>query len=99
MPNPKVGTVTFDVGKTVKEIKAGKVEFKVDKGGNVLIPVGKVSFDSQKLIDNTQAVIDSVNKAKPPTSKGKYLKKMTISSTMGPGIQIDLARLTAQLRK
>ena len=99
MPNPKVGTVTFDVGKTVKEIKAGKVEFKVDKGGNVHIPVGKVSFDSQKLIDNTQAVIDSVNKAKPPTSKGKYLKKMTISSTMGPGIQIDLARLTAQLRK
>lgn len=98
MPNPKVGTVTFDVGKTVQEIKAGKVEFKVDKGGNLHIPVGKVSFDTQKLIDNTYAVIDSVNKVKPPTSKGKYLKKMTISSTMGPGVQIDISKLTSHLR-
>ena len=93
MPNPKVGTVTFDIGKTVQEIKAGKVEYKVDKGGNVHVPVGKVSFENQKLIENTYAVIDSVNKAKPPSSKGKYLKKLTLSSTMGPGIQIDLNKI------
>jgi large subunit ribosomal protein L1 len=99
MPNPKIGTVTFDVGQTVKEIKAGKVDFKVDKGANVHIPVGKVSFDRQKLIDNTYAVIDSVNKAKPPASKGKYMKKMTISSTMGPGVYIDLGKMAAHLRK
>ncbi|NOX20862.1 MAG: 50S ribosomal protein L1 [Nitrospirae bacterium] len=89
MPNPKLGTVTFDVAKAVKEIKAGKVEFKVDKGGIVHMPVGKVSFDRDKLIENIQAAIDAVLKAKPAAAKGKYIKRITLSSTMGPGIRID----------
>ncbi len=89
MPNPKLGTVTFDVAKAVKEIKAGKVEYKAEKAGVVHVPIGKVSFDEQKLIDNARAIIDSVNKAKPSTSKGKYVKKLSISSTMGPGLKVD----------
>jgi len=93
MPNPKLGTVTFDVAKTVKEIKAGKVEFKAEKAGIIHVPIGKVSFDTTKLIDNAKAVINSIIKAKPATSKGKYLKKISISSTMGPGVAIDLASL------
>ncbi len=93
MPNPKLGTVTFDVAKAVKEIKAGKVEFKAEKAGIVHVPIGKVSFDTQKLVENALAVIDSVLRAKPATSKGKYLKKVSISSTMGPGITIDIASL------
>lgn len=99
MPNPKVGTVTFDIGKAVKEIKAGKVEFRVDKGGIVHVPIGKISFDSEKLMDNALAVLDSINKAKPSSSKGRYLKKMSISSTMGPGITIDIQKVTATLKK
>jgi len=90
MPNPKLGTVTFDVAKAVREIKAGKVEYKAEKAGVVHVPIGKVSFDQQKLIDNAQAIIDSVNKSKPSTSKGKYLKKLCISSTMGPGLKVDI---------
>ncbi len=93
MPNPKLGTVTFDIAKAVKEIKAGKVEFKSEKAGIVHVPIGKVSFDTQKLKENALAVIDSVLKAKPSTSKGRYLKKVSISSTMGPGITIDIASL------
>jgi large subunit ribosomal protein L1 len=89
MPNPKLGTVTFDVGKAVREIKAGKVEYKAEKAGVVQVPIGKVSFDEQKLIENAKAIIDSVNKAKPSTSKGKYVKKLSISSTMGPGLKVD----------
>ncbi len=89
MPNPKLGTVTFDVGKAVKEIKAGKVEYRAEKAGVVQVPIGKVSFDEQKLIENAKAIIDSVNKAKPSTSKGKYVKKLSISSTMGPGLRVD----------
>jgi large subunit ribosomal protein L1 len=89
MPNPKLGTVTFDVAKAVKEIKAGKVEYKAEKAGVVHVPIGKVSFDEQKLLDNARAIIDSVNKAKPSTSKGKYLKKLSVSSTMGPGLRVD----------
>ncbi len=89
MPNPKLGTVTFDVGKAVREIKAGKVEYKAEKAGVVHIPIGKVSFEEQKLLDNARAIIDAVNKAKPSTSKGKYLKKLSISSTMGPGLRVD----------
>ncbi len=95
MPNPKLGTVTFDIAKAVKEIKAGKVEYKTEKAGVIHVPVGKVSFDKQKLIENAMVVIDSIIKAKPPTSKGKYLKKVAISSTMGPGIAIDVGKLTA----
>jgi large subunit ribosomal protein L1 len=94
MPNPKLGTVTFDVAKAVKEIKAGKVDFKAEKAGVVHIPIGKVSFEKEKLIDNAKAVIDSITKAKPSTSKGKYLKKMTISSTMGPGLKVDVSSVT-----
>jgi large subunit ribosomal protein L1 len=94
MPNPKLGTVTFDVAKAVKEIKAGKVDFKAEKAGVVQIPIGKVSFEKQKLIDNAKTVIDSITKAKPSTSKGKYLKKLTISSTMGPGLKVDVSSVT-----
>jgi large subunit ribosomal protein L1 len=93
MPNPKLGTVTFDIAKTVKEIKAGKVEYKTEKGGIVHVPVGKISFDVQRLLENARSVISSVMKAKPATSKGRYLKKISISSTMGPGIVVDAASL------
>jgi len=93
MPNPKVGTVTFEVAKAVKEIKAGKVEFKAEKAGIIHVPIGKISFDEDKLLDNAKMVIKSIIKAKPATSKGKYLKKLSISSTMGPGIAIDTVSL------
>jgi large subunit ribosomal protein L1 len=90
MPNPKLGTVTFDVAKAVKEIKAGKVDYKTEKAGVVHVPIGKVSFDAKKLLDNAKAIIDSVTKAKPSTSKGRYLKGISISSTMGPGLRVDV---------
>jgi len=93
MPNPKLGTVTFDIARAVKEIKAGKVEYKAEKAGIVHVPIGKVSFDIKKLHDNAKTVIESIIKAKPATSKGKYIKKLSISSTMGPGIAVDIASL------
>jgi len=93
MPNPKLGTVTFDIARTVREIKAGKVEFKAEKAGILHVPIGKVSFDTEKLIENARTVIRSIIKAKPATSKGKYLKKIAVSSTMGPGITVDVASL------
>jgi large subunit ribosomal protein L1 len=93
MPNPKLGTVTFDVGRSVKEIKAGKVEYKTEKAGIVHVPIGKVSFDEEKLVSNAKTIIGSILKAKPATSKGKYIKKLSISSTMGPGIAVDVASL------
>jgi large subunit ribosomal protein L1 len=89
MPNPKTGTVTTDIAKAVKEIKAGKVEFRVDKTGIVHAPVGKTSFAQDALIANTQALVDSIVKAKPAAAKGRYLKSITVSSTMGPGVRID----------
>jgi large subunit ribosomal protein L1 len=95
MPNPKTGTVTFDIGKAVREIKAGKVEFRVDKTGIVHAPVGKTSFPSTSLIANAQALVESVIKAKPAAAKGKYVKSVTISSTMGPGVKIDTAAVEA----
>ncbi|UCG78971.1 MAG: 50S ribosomal protein L1 [Nitrospirota bacterium] len=95
MPNPKLGTVTFDVGKAVKELKAGKVEFKVDKTGIVHLPVGKASFDPDKLADNIRAAVDAILKAKPSAAKGKYLKKITLSSTMGPGVRVNIDSITA----
>jgi large subunit ribosomal protein L1 len=95
MPNPKTGTVTFEIGKAVKEIKAGKVEFRVDKTGIIHAPVGKTSFPSDHLIANAQALIESVIKAKPAAAKGKYLRSVTLSSTMGPGIAIDTAQVEA----
>jgi len=91
MPNPKTGTVTTDVAGAVKEIKAGKVEFRTDKTALVHVPVGKLSFTPEKLIDNARTVINSVVKAKPSAAKGKYIKGITLSSTMGPGIQLDSA--------
>ncbi len=91
MPNPKAGTVTMDVAKAVKEIKAGKIEFRVDKTGNVHVPIGKVSFDEQKLIENLGAFMDTIVKAKPSAAKGTYIRSATLSSTMGPGIKLDTA--------
>jgi large subunit ribosomal protein L1 len=95
MPNPKTGTVTFDVGKAVQEVKAGKVEFRTDKTALVHCPVGKISFTSDKLIENATVLITSVIKAKPSVAKGKYIKGCTLSSTMGPGIQLDVAPIEA----
>jgi large subunit ribosomal protein L1 len=95
MPNPKTGTVTFEVGKAVKEIKAGKIEYRVDKQGNIHVPIGKVSFDTTQLTDNLQTIVDTLIKAKPPAAKGTYLRNLSISSTMGPGIRLNTARFTA----
>ncbi len=95
MPNPKTGTVTTDVARAVQEVKAGKVEFRTDKTALVHVPVGKMSFEAQKLIDNATTVISSIIKAKPAAAKGKYIKGATLSSSMGPGIQIDVAPVEA----
>ncbi len=95
MPNPKTGTVTLEVARAVKEVKAGKVEFRVDKTGIIHCPVGKVSFEADKLAENAGALIQSVIKAKPATAKGRYVKSIVVSSTMGPGIPIDLASVEA----
>jgi large subunit ribosomal protein L1 len=89
MPTPKGGTVTFDVGRAVKEIKGGKIEYRVDKTGNVHVPIGRVSFEPEQLNDNLGAIMDSIVRAKPSASKGTYVKSVTISSTMGPGVAID----------
>ena len=91
MPNPKTGTVTADVAKAIRETKAGKVEFRVDKAGIVHCPIGKIKFDAAKLAENAHALIGAVLKAKPAAAKGKYVKKITLTSTMGPGILIDLS--------
>ena len=98
MPNPKTGTVTFEVGKAVKEIKAGKVEFRVDKTGIIHAPVGKTSFPAQSLIDNAHALVESIVRAKPSAAKGKYLKSVVVSSTMGPGIAIDTAHIDERVK-
>src|SRR4249920_2991455 len=95
MPNPKTGTVSLDIGKAVKEIKAGKLEFRVDKAGIVHVPVGKASFAAELLIENATAVLHSIIRAKPASAKGNYLRGITISTTMGPGIKVDLAQVRA----
>src|SRR5215471_1940125 len=92
MPNPKTGTVTAEVGKAVEEFKGGKVEYRTDRYGNVHVPVGKVSFERDALVTNLRAILDEVNRAKPASSKGRYIKRITVSSTMGPGIKVDPAR-------
>ncbi len=97
MPNPKTGTVTFEVGKAVQEIRRGRVEYKVDKAGNVHVPIGKVSFQAGQIKDNAQTVFDSLLKAKPSSSKGKYIKSATLSSTMGPGIPLDSIGIAKQM--
>jgi large subunit ribosomal protein L1 len=99
MPNPKTGTVTPDVTQAVKEIKAGKVEFRVDKTGIVHAPVGKTSFPAQNLIANATALLDSIVKAKPAAAKGKYFRSITVSSTMGPGVKIDEYRVDAAAKR
>jgi len=91
MPNPKSGTVTFDVAKAIREIRQGRVDYKVEKAGIVHLPVGKVSFDAQKLTDNVNVIIESILKAKPASAKGVYLKSITLSSTMGPGVLVDVS--------
>jgi large subunit ribosomal protein L1 len=93
MPNPKAGTVTNDIGKAVREIKAGKLEYRVDRQGNLHLIIGKRSFDEQRLVENYLAVVDEILRAKPSTAKGRYLKTVTVSTTMGPGIRIDTNRV------
>src|SRR3954454_2228588 len=92
MPNPKTGTVTMDVAKAVREAKAGKLEYRTDRGANVHVPIGKRSFDERQLVENYAALMDEIVRAKPSSSKGRYIKKITLASTMGPGIHVDPAR-------
>jgi large subunit ribosomal protein L1 len=96
MPNPKSGTVTFDVAKAVKDVKAGKVEYRVDKNANLHIPIGKRSFDADKLLENLKVLLHEIVRAKPASSKGKYIKSLSISSTMGPSVKLDTSIGAAQ---
>jgi large subunit ribosomal protein L1 len=98
MPNPKSGTVTFDVGRVVREIKAGKVEFRVDKAGIIHAPVGRVSFADDALAENARALIDALIRMKPASSKGQYIKGIAVSSTMGPGVKVDHTQANSTLR-
>jgi large subunit ribosomal protein L1 len=99
MPNPKSGTVTMDVAKAVKEVKAGKIAFRVDKAGNIGVPVGKVSFAEDKLSENLRAFMDAILRAKPAAAKGQYVRNLAICSTMGPGVKIDAVRLVADMKR
>jgi large subunit ribosomal protein L1 len=99
MPNPKLGTVTFEVGRAVRDAKAGKVEFRVDKAGNVHVPVGKKSFSEEHLVANALALLEAIVRAKPAASKGQYLRTITVSSTMGPGIPVDVQRVANQFKR
>jgi large subunit ribosomal protein L1 len=95
MPNPKAGTVTFDIERAVKEVKAGRVEFKVDKGAIIHVPVGKASFEADQLVANLATLMDAINRAKPSGAKGQYLRTLTIATTMGPGIRVDIPGVLA----
>jgi large subunit ribosomal protein L1 len=95
MPNPKAGTITFDLDRAIREVKGGRVEFKVDKAGIIHVPIGKVSFDSDQILANLAALVDAVNRAKPTGAKGTYLRTLTIASTMGPGIRVDIPGVLA----
>jgi len=95
MPNPKAGTITFDLERTLREVKGGRIEFKLDKGAIVHVPVGKVSFEPEAIVANLAALVDAVNRAKPSGAKGQYMKGLSISSTMGPGIRMDIPALLA----
>jgi large subunit ribosomal protein L1 len=99
MPNPKLGTVTFDVGRAVRDAKAGKVEFRVDKAGNVHVPVGRKSFALEQLAENAMALLEAIVRAKPSASKGQYLRSITVSSTMGPGVHVDVQRVANLFKK
>ncbi|MEE9271442.1 MAG: 50S ribosomal protein L1, partial [Candidatus Krumholzibacteria bacterium] len=98
MPNPKSGTVTFDVAKAVKEVKAGKIEYRVDKGSNIHVAVGKMSFDDSKLIENISVLIAELVRVKPSASKGRYIKSMTLSPTMGPSIRLDGQQIALEVK-
>jgi large subunit ribosomal protein L1 len=93
MPNAKTGTVTFEVAQAVRELKAGRVDFKVDKAGVLHAPIGKVSFGTEKILDNLKAVLEAVNRLKPSSAKGTYLKSMAVSTTMGPGFKVDMTQV------
>jgi large subunit ribosomal protein L1 len=95
MPNPKAGTITFDLERAIKEVKAGRVEFKVDKAGIIHVPVGKSSFEAAAIVENLATLVDAVNRAKPSGAKGQYLKTLTIASSMGPGIRVDVPGVLA----
>jgi len=95
MPNPKAGTITFDLDRAIREVKGGRVEFKVDKGAIIHVPVGKASFEPQQLVENLASLVDAVNRAKPSGAKGQYLRTLTIASTMGPGIRVDIPGVLA----
>ena len=99
MPNPKSGTVTFDVAKAVRELKAGKIEFRVDKGGNIGVPIGKLSFTEEQLAENAKVFLDVIVRAKPASAKGTYLKSAFISTTMGPGIRLDTSSILTVLKQ
>ena len=96
MPNPKVGTVTLDLTRAINEIKAGKIEYRTDKAGNIHAPIGKVSFDAEKLMENFQTLIDTLNKVKPATAKGQYMRSVSVSTTMGPGIKVNPLKVSAK---
>src|SRR5690625_1587055 len=98
MPNPKTGTVTFDVGKAVSDVKAGQVEYRVDSAANLHVPIGKVSFDNEKIVENFEALIDTIVRAKPAASRGTYVRNVVISSTMGPGIKIDVTEYVKDIQ-
>jgi large subunit ribosomal protein L1 len=99
MPNPKTGTVTTDIGKTVTDFKGGRVEYRTDRYGNVHVPIGKVSFEPEKLVDNLRAVVDELQRAKPAAAKGRYLRKITVATTMGPGIKVDPGRVRDEVTR
>jgi large subunit ribosomal protein L1 len=98
MPNPKSGTVSFDIGRVIRDVKSGSVEFRVDRSGNVHAPIGKVSFDTPYLVENAWALLETLMKLKPATSKGQYLRNISVSSTMGPGIEVDSLKVASALR-
>jgi large subunit ribosomal protein L1 len=95
MPNPKSGTITFDLERAIKEIKSGRVEFKVDKAGIIHVSFGKAAFEAQQLVDNLATLMDAINRARPAGAKGQYLRTLTIASTMGPGIRVDIPAVLA----
>jgi large subunit ribosomal protein L1 len=92
MPNPKTGTVTFDVGKAVQDAKAGKLEYRTDRGANVHVPIGKKSFDERRLVENYAALVEEIVRAKPAAAKGRYIRSITVTTTMGPGLHVDPSR-------
>ncbi len=96
MPNPKSGTITFDIERAIREVKAGRVEFKADKGGIIHVPFGKASFEEQQLVENLATLVDAINRARPGATKGQYFKSLTVAATMGPGIRVDVPALLAR---